>query len=206
MPAQKRSTPSGPEEERRPTSAVSEGAVWTTRRADLEWRSQLERVTMTHRLHAATAVTEYQRAVLQITQEAAEREAEALSRMESESRRQEASIEDRLASARELQERLLAGRQSSEAALRGTARRLAEELQRAWLEALDGYQEAHAQYQRALQATLATSAMPGASPWVGAADPQFAVAADEGPALAWSTGVIWPDVWGSTSWNPVGRW
>jgi hypothetical protein len=103
--------------------------------------------------------------------------------MESESRAGQSSVEDRLAAGRELQAGLLAGRQSSEAALRGAARRLAEELQRAWLEAVDGQQEAHAQYQRALQATLATSAMPGAGPWAGSASPQFAVAADEGPVM-----------------------
>jgi len=231
MPTQKRSVPSGREEDQSPTAAEDqlstttaedqpsttaedepstpaegEGAVWAARRADLELRSRLSQVTVTHRLQAVTALTEYERTVLEITQEAAERESGALSSMESGSRRQEASIEDRLASAQEVQERLLSGRQSSDAALRGAARRLAEELQRAWLEALDGYQEAHAQYERALQATLVTSVIPGAGPWTGGAESQFAVAADEGLALVWPNGVAWPEPWSSGSWNAVRRW
>src|SRR3954454_4242205 len=204
-PVEPRTQPPSPEAEQ-PTPAAEEGAMWAARRADVELRSRLDRVTAEHRLQVATAVSEYQRTILQITEESAEREAEAVNRMESESQRQAASMDDRLAAAREVQGVLFSGRQSTAAANQAAGRRLAEELQRAWLDARDGYLAAHAEYQRAMQGLLATSAMPGAGSWAGEMASQFAVGADEGTASWWTNGIPWPDASFQANGNLPGGW
>ncbi len=126
------------------------GALWTLRRAELDWWRLVQKATFDHQERSAAALTEYHKAMGQILEGAANEEKAALETA-SELEKADTPPERRLAIMSDWNERVAGIRRNAQARIREASTKLAEAQQQSWLDTSRKQNEAYIAYVSATQ-------------------------------------------------------
>jgi hypothetical protein len=167
--------PSAPTVEAATTSSAHTTSPWALRRAEIECWRLVEEAALDHQHRLASALAEYHQTLKQGALGMRGEEAAALEAAKADSEAAGVSVERRVAIARLWRERVMEIRGAASRRAIAAAKKLSEDQQRSWLDAVEKQREANASYLQAVEGAFASAAATPAS--------TFAVTGDEGPIM-----------------------